>query len=139
VSDTTTYWAVLLDTESVAKLFSTFPPEHPNIYAEHMTIIYDPSDEDEQNLAPLCGTKVNLEVIGYSTDTKGQAVVVSGMDRIGGGIPHITISCSQRVKPFYSNKLLSNGYEDAPPVSLSGIVARYTSQGWDITCDLLKE
>jgi len=134
----TIYWAVKLDSDSVARLFSAFPPKHPNVYAEHMTIVFRPSEDQEQGLVPLCGSNIELAVIGYAEDDKGQAVVVSGQERLGGGMPHITISCADGTKPFYSNTLLGSGYDTTPNVTLQGVVARFTGKGWDTTCESLQ-
>lgn len=123
--------------ESVARLVSHFSPTHPNVYAEHMTIVFNPTEEQEQQLVPYCGKQVNFTVTGYAEDDKGQAVVVSGVDRLGGGIPHITISCADGVKPVYSNTLLSKGYNPVKEIPLTGVISRYTKNGWDTSCEEL--
>lgn len=123
------YWAVLLDEQSRNLLKAAFPPKHENVYAEHMTIVFAPTEEQDQKLLLQWGKKVQLHVIGVADDHKGQAVVVYGMDRIGGGIPHVTISCSDGTKPVYSNSLLKKGYAPAWPFPISGEVAYYTKSG----------
>ena len=130
----TIYWAVKLDEASTAKLLTTFPAEHPNVYAEHMTIVFRPSDAVDQSLMNELGSSVTLNVIGHASDSKGQAVVVSSQNvsRIGGGVAHITISCANGTKPVYSNTLLSKHWNQVSPVSLSGVIARFTKSGWDM-------
>ena len=77
----TIYWAVKLNGESIAKLVSQFPPIHPRLYAEHMTIVFRPSEEQEQALIEECGRTVDIKVSGYAEDENGQAVVVHTVDR----------------------------------------------------------
>lgn len=136
----TIYWAVKLDMESVAKLVSHFPPRHPNVYAEHVTVAFSPTEEQERQLVPQCGQAVSLQVVAVAQDDKGQAVVVSGVDRLNPGTPHITISCADGVRPVYSNTLLSKGEREVVSgPTLNGVMARYTKRGWDTSCEELKE
>jgi hypothetical protein len=131
----TIYWAVKLDDDSRAALLTQFPAQHRNVYAEHMTIVFQPSEDVDKALMEECGTKVNLEIIGYGSDKRGQAVVVKSdnVSRIGGGIAHITLSCVGGTRPVYSNSLLKKHWD---PISssliLSGVIARFTRNGWDI-------
>jgi len=131
----TIYWAVKLTDAGKATLLSKFPAVHPNIFAEHMTIVFKPSNTVDQALMKECGTEVTLEVIGHGQDANGQAVVVKSdnVSRIGGGIAHITISCANGTRPVYSNTLLKKHYDSVSPVSLDGVIARFTKGGWD-TC-----
>lgn len=128
----TIYWAVKLDDTSRTLLLSKFPPKHPNVYAEHMTIVFRPSDEIDRELMNKCGAIVSLRVIGHAYDDAGQAVEVESdaVSRLGGK-PHITISCANGTKPVYSNSLLADGSNDVPTLSLTGTVARFTKRGWD--------
>lgn len=125
------YWAVLLDNASKGKLLAAFPPKHAKVYAEHMTIVFGPTKEDNDELEPLLGKSVNLLVLAHYFDEKGQAVVVSGFDRLDGEMPHVTISTSPDTKPVYSNKLIhSNSFDHAAGPSLTGQVAAFTKKGW---------
>lgn len=126
---------------SVAKLASHFPPVHPNVYTEHVTLAFNPSEEQETKLIPRCGEEASMTVTGYAEDDKGQAVVValSGIDRLDGGIPHVTISCSEGTRPVYSNKLLGKGVSRTTEIPLKGTVARFTKGGWDTSCEELKD
>ena len=130
----TIYWAVKINDVSKAALLAKFPAEHPNIFADHMTIVFNPSDGINKALLPECGKSVTLEVIGHVFDTKGQAVVVRSdtVSRIGGGIAHITISCANGTRPVYSNSLLQKHWNDvSPSINLKGVIARSTKSGWD--------
>ena len=130
----TIYWAVKLDEAGKTALLNRFPPVHTNIYAEHMTIVFNPSDSVDEALMKERGTKVNLEVIGHGEDQNGQAVVVKSdkVSRIGGGIAHITISCANGTRPVYSNTLLKKHWDQiASPLILSGVIAQFTKNGWE--------
>jgi hypothetical protein len=128
----TVYWAVKLDKKSKSNLLSLFPPRHKNVYADHMTIVFRPSKKINETLMKECGTRVKLNVIGYGEDKNCQAVVVhsNSVSRIGGGIPHITISCSEEVKPVYSNIMLGKHWAKVSQISLTGTIARFTKDGW---------
>lgn len=131
----TIYWAVKLDDASRVMLLTKFPAVHPNVFAEHMTIVFNPSESANETLMEECGVSVNLEVIGYGADNKGQAVVVKSdtISRIGGGIAHITISCINGTRPVYSNILLQKHWDSvSQSVNLNGVIARFTKNGWDI-------
>lgn len=127
----TIYWAVKLDSKSVASLLSSFPPIHPNIYAEHVTIIYKPTNKQDELMEKVLGKEVNLQTTAFVHNSRGQAVVVSGVERINPGVPHITISCAPGVSPVYSNILIKEGRE-VPIIgpNLKGVFAKYTKKGW---------
>ena len=131
--DKTIYWAILLTKTSKDLLLEKCKPSHPNIYAEHITVVFNPTPEQDKTLIKQIGMSVIIAVTGVGADDKGQAVVVAGdrARRLGGGIPHITISCSDGTKPFYSNKLLDGGWDFIEPFMLYGNIARYTKNGWD--------
>ena len=126
----TIYWAVKLDEPSRAKLLNFVRPVHNKVYAEHQTIIFGPSEKDNLKLNSILGKKIKLRVIGEAHDQKGQAVVVEGFDRLDGGIEHVTISCTKETGPIYSNELLTSGYTKIDPFELTGVVAKYTDEGW---------
>jgi hypothetical protein len=126
----TIYWAVLLWEPYRSKLTRKCKPQHKNIYAEHMTIVFNPTEEQDEAMMRRLGDVVTLQVTGFGLDDKGDAVVVTGERRVGGGIPHITISCADGTKPFYSNKLLDGGWNFIEPFEIHGVIARYTKNGW---------
>jgi hypothetical protein len=130
-NDKTIYWAILLWEESRKQLLEICKPQHPNVYAEHMTIVFKPTQEQDEMLMKQIGTLRTLIVTGFGLDNKGDAVVVTGERRLDGGIPHITISCADGTKPFYSNELLDGGWNFIEPFSIYGTIARYTKKGWN--------
>lgn len=129
--DKTIYWAVLLFKESKKLLLEHYKPRHENIYAGHITVVFNPTKEQDNTLMEKLGRPKVFTVNGFNFDTKGDAVVVAGVKRLDGGIPHITISCANNVKPFYSNELLQGGWEPLEPIVLRGIISRFTKNGWD--------
>ena len=116
--NTILYNSVLLDKESKELLLKKFPPKHPKVFAEHCTLEFKPND-----LPKNLGEKVELEVIGYAEDDKGQAIVVKLQSGIvsNNKVPHITISVVD--KPFYSNELVGKGYQEIVPFKLFGTIA----------------
>jgi hypothetical protein len=76
------------------------------------------------------GSTVELKVIGYKRDDKCEAVVVSGMERVDGWLPHITLSSLSGVKPVYSNQLLVTGFSLNNGPTLDGVVSIFTDEGW---------
>ena len=76
-------------------------------FMHHMTIKFRP-DAEEVIALPIDGSEVELQVVGYASDDKGQAVLVSGVESSNDN-PHITVSTAEGVSPVYSNELLSSG------------------------------
>ena len=126
------YWAVLLDGSSRAKLLSRIPPVHSNVFAEHMTIVFGPTKEQNTDLEKIIGKQVTLKVLGEALDDKGQAIVVLPIENIPvPATPHITISCAPGTKPIYSKTLLSGGYTNINnSFDVVGSIAKFTKQGW---------
>ena len=97
-----------------------------------MTIVFGPTEEQEELLKKSIGESVILIITGRKHDDKGDAVVISGTHRrLGEGVPHITISCADGIKPVYSNKLLDDGWDAINTITLHGTIARRTNKSWD--------
>jgi hypothetical protein len=97
-------------------VLSLAPPVHQNIFAEHITVQYGISDDTPLPFAPK-----KVVIIGYAFNDKAQAFVVEidgNVERPDGKPYHITLSTAERVKPFYSNILLENGWDDIEPINL---------------------
>jgi len=81
---------------------------HPSVFCHHMTVFFEPSQEDfEKIFTPLFGQAVTLVITGMVKDERGQAVIVQPL----AGIPanrraHVTISCADGIQPKYSNEIL---------------------------------
>lgn len=126
----TIYWAVLIDDASKSVLTQHIKPKHPNVYLEHVTIVFKPNDEQNSVWERRLGEKIELEAIAIAADDKGEALVVDGVQLEDSRVPHITVSCAEGVKPFYSNELLAKGHTHIWPFPLTGVIAKYTKQGW---------
>lgn len=130
MSGKTIYWAALLTDKSSNLLKSVFKPEHPKVFAEHITLAFSPTDEQDEKWEKRLGETIELKVVAESKDKLGHAVIVEGIQREDGGIPHITISCAKGTKPFYSNYLLFKGSSKVKEVILTSTIAKYTKEGW---------
>ncbi len=83
-------------------------------FHHHMTIKFKPDSEQVTSLD--LGQTVALQVVGYASNERGQAVAVVGHPS-SNDIPHITISTSLDTSPVYSNELLESefiGVQDGP-------------------------
>lgn len=131
----TLYWAVKLSGDSVTKLLSAVNPKHEKVFAEHVTLVFSPNEQQDAELMEIIGETVLLIAKEHVYDNKGQAVSVDGIKRHDGGVAHVTISCSSDTKPVYSNKLFANpnAVSEETNVPLVGVVARYTkNHQWDM-------
>lgn len=126
------YWGVLLDEESRNLLKIIFPPKHPNVFAEHLTILFGPTLKQNNEWLCRSGEEVELFVIGEAQDEQGQAAMIHGIERVDGGIPHITISCANGTKPVYSNHLLQRGYKPKWPFPIIGKIGYFSEGKWKI-------
>lgn len=122
------YIGVFLTPSSRAQLLRDFPPVYDNVFADHVTLIFKPKEDDLADYD--LGSIVRLKVVGYAQDQKGTAVLVDLPSEIRtspGQKPHITISTAQGIKPFYSNKLIANSsnVERVSPKTYQGIVDQF--------------
>lgn len=112
------YLALLLTKESQEKLLRTCVPKHTHVYAHHVTCLYDPlSLLPEQSdfiykYMDFLEQKFNISVYSEVFNNFGQAVQVYVPSMFNILNPkqkhHITISCSDNIKPVYSNKLIDD-------------------------------
>ncbi len=112
-----------LDREDRAALLDRFPPEWPDVDADHITLDAR-ADED----TPLPG-EVRAEIVGSADDGRGlQAMVVAvdgTTDRPDGSTYHITWSLdrAQGRKPVESNEVIAaQGWrplEQAVPITVT--------------------
>lgn len=84
-----------------------------------MTVAYKPAQLDRY--VNMVGKQVELSVIGYSADERGQAVLVMGPSE--NMHPHVTISVAPGTEAVYSNELLKQGWEPVrPKLALDGVL-----------------
>lgn len=120
-----TYSAVFMDDKSVRDLknwweSSVDDPLHGREFMHHMTIAFKPSWED--TVALPIGKKVQLRVVGYASDAKGQAVLVDSPIESNNRFPHITMATAGGTSPVYSNDLLAKGVTKVKGPLLTGRV-----------------
>ena len=92
-------------------------PIHENVYFHHCTVAYKPSAEKIEEYKPKLGKVFQLNVNGFVLTNE---IAVLTIDNVKGlpienRHPHITVSCAEGIKPFYSNKVL----ETVTPVDIS--------------------
>lgn len=86
----------------------------------HMTIKFKPTPEDLAKI-PL-NERVQMKVIGWAADEKGQAVLVDSNTPSFNAHPHITISTEPPTRAVYSNELLARGHTRVSGPTLTGVV-----------------
>jgi len=124
------YWAILLDEPSKERLLCFTPVTHPNVYAEHITLSFNPNEQQNKKWQTVCGKRIKIKTCDYYEDKKGQAITVSGIHRDDKAIPHITISCAEGTKPVYSNELIKGKKRDTIKFDLTGTFVARTENGW---------
>jgi len=119
------YIGVFLTPSARQQLLRDFPPVYENVFADHVTLIFKPSETDLRQFD--LGSIVRLKVVGYAQDQNGTAVTVDlpqEIEKHSQRDPHITISTGPGIKPFYSNKLISksSNIERVSPKSYQGVI-----------------
>lgn len=117
------YVAILLSKQSAAVLQGL--AVHARVYSHHLTLAFKPSEELwRAHYRDLIGQPIELPVIGIASDEKGQAALVQLPEGVHctNEHPHVTVSCAEGTKPFYSNKLLNNQRCTAHTATLQGTV-----------------
>jgi len=112
------YSAIVLDEASREKLLALDIPDGWTPYAHHMTIRMGSLKEDSQY---TIGEEIKLNMTGVGRDEKAMAVTVDGVREDGKFFPHITVAVSPDGKPFNSNKIPPENFEDFSG-TLTGIV-----------------
>ena len=107
MNKSSSYIAVVLDKKSVNFLKEKIPPMYKKVFYHHMTVAYMPSDIIYKKYEDSIGKQVELNVIGFCFDNKGQAAIVE-TNLSENKVPHITLSCDKNTNPVYSNTLLQN-------------------------------
>lgn len=92
---------------------------HPQVYGDHVTVAYQPTESQLKQLRPHVGKWFKFEATAIAQDSKGQALRVTGTPSINAH-PHVTVSCVEGVEPVYSNKLLEKERGQPKVVRLAG-------------------
>ena len=119
------YVGVFLTPEAKKELLKDFPPKHPEVQADHITLMFKPTLDQMKQLRDRfsMGQTVPIQITGYAEDDKAQALTVE----LPGDIreqskeqPHITVSVAEGVSPSYSNELLRGVVGALDPKVYSG-------------------
>lgn len=118
------YVALFLDRESRLKLLRWWEgtikvPLLGKVYADHVTLIYDPTSAELASLQ--LGVIKVVVVIGWSANERCQAVVVQGIESKN-DCPHVTIATNPETETVYSNQLLAKSRTRVAGPMLRGTV-----------------
>ena len=83
------------------ELLRYFSPAHENVYADHVTLKFRPENIDDL----VVGREHPIEIIGRVQDENGDALIVN-CPALNLENSHVTLSCAEGIKPFYSNDLV---------------------------------
>jgi hypothetical protein len=121
------YAGVFLPTMAQQRLLRAFPPQHPTVWAHHMTVWHSLDGREMPDLP--WGKSVDLKIVGHFSNDKAQAVVVEPPTRLRpvGRTPHVTVSTEAGVSPVASNNLVP-GPGGVDPVR--GMPALHGVVGW---------
>lgn len=120
------YIGIFLDPASRRRLLREVPPLHRDVRADHVTVVFRPTDED-LGLFNF-GEKIRLQAVGVAEDSKAQAVLVRVPRHLGALAqrrPHITVSVAPGTEPAYSNRLIDREVDQIPPFTLMGELDAY--------------
>ena len=100
------YTGIFLSVEAQWSLLSSYPPAHPHIYMDHVTLHFEPSIRDLLECG--VGRQVMVKVTGKVDNGKVQAVTVELPRGVscGNRFPHITVSTNEGIHPKEANTLL---------------------------------
>lgn len=119
------YVGVFLTPEARREILRDFPPRHPDVKADHVTLLFRPSKEQVDDLREQLGMgrRVPVRVTGVAEDGDAQALEVELPEEIArhaGRRPHVTVSVEEGVEPVYSNELLGRGVRPVEPKVYEG-------------------
>lgn len=119
------YVGVFLTPEAKKEILRDFPAAHPNVQADHVTLLFKPTEEQMEDLRSRfkMGQSVPLKVTGVAQDDKAQALSVelpAALEGTSKGRPHVTVSVADGVSPMYSNELLEAGSRAVGPRTYEG-------------------
>jgi len=115
------YLALVLDEDSKKVLLEKLPPRYKNVYSHHVTVVYEPTEDEYNKYKDLLGKTFDIQVVGYTKDDKCDAAFVRVPISIKNAYPHITLS-TNNIDPVYSNELLKKGYREIKDFTISGVL-----------------
>lgn len=117
------YLAYVLSEESSLLLKMKIPPIFSRLFYHHMTIAFKPDESTYEKYQNFIDKTLSLDVVGVCSDELCQTALVFS-DMTENEFAHITLSCTPKTKPVYSNSLLRNSksFEKIERISISGVV-----------------
>lgn len=109
----------------IPDLLAKFTPKHNKVFGHHSTIAFKPSDLDGVDV----GSEASIKVIGRVSDEKGDALLVES-PKSNNKYPHITLSCAQKVSPFYSNEMIEKAVLDGTVEYFSEPISIDVTEGY---------
>ena len=102
------YYAVILSEDSYNQV-----KEYANyriVRSNHITIAYNPTVSESEKLNTMLGKRMGIKTKELFENDNIQAFTVemNNLNRLDGGIPHITVSHDENTKPFAANEMLKN-------------------------------
>ena len=127
---TVVYSAILIDDSDKRVILSD--SIHPNKYGEHVTLQYFGNKGGTGT--PCAGKRVAVVLKEHYSDDKGEAWTVECDDsdvqaiKDAAQMLHVTVSCADGTKPFYSNQLIKTAKpDDEKGYTVHGRIAYYMS------------
>ena len=104
------YIALFLDKNSKEQLLLKFPPRHENLFADHITLFYNPSINEYQQCVSYFDQKFFFSVMKeYEVPKMLQCCEIEcelPFSLRKNSKLHITISTSKNIRPVQSNQIL---------------------------------
>jgi len=120
------YLGIFLTPQSKEKLKQVIPPKFKQKSGDHLTILFDPDEEDLERFLPYVGKRIVLTVTHEVDNDRVQAIRIKDIETEQ-GIPHITLSWDEGASPAESNELIETetGRPIQPWLKLQGIFDVY--------------
>jgi len=120
------YLGIFLTPQSKEKLKQAISPKFKQKSGDHLTILYNPDEEDLERFSPYIGKHVVLTATHIVGNDRVQAIRIKDIETER-GVPHITISWDDGVSPAESNELVATeiGQPIQPWLKLQGVFDVY--------------
>ena len=103
-------------------LLEKFPPRFPNVYYDHVTLAYG---VERARVGEYLNAAAEAEVYAYASSAIVEALRVKTYGLPDSyGVPHVTLSTANGVKPFESVSMLKEAHEEA------GIIPVFAIEGY---------
>ncbi len=112
-----------LDEASKGQLQEEYPPRYPNVFYDHVTLVFE---AHQAAVNYLIGKKAVAHVLAYARNDHVEAVRVDthGLPDTY-GVPHVTLSTEEGIEAFESVAMLQSEHHEEsvdPPLELDGTI-----------------